>query len=489
MRRYCGSPANRLRRRSAIRSGLVLSAALLLAGCKTFSADGGMQVVARHAGAELDKELVAIRTPDQADAARERVLALLRRPLTADAAVQIALYNNRGLQASYNALGIAEAEMIAASLPAAPAVSLERMSNPLELEIERRIVANILSLLTLPARASIAADRFHQAQLRAAEDTIRVAAEARRAYYRAIAAREIVAFLEQSASAAQTASRLARRLGETGAMNKLDQAREQSFYAEIAGDLGRARMRSDGERETLVRALGLWGDDLAFRLPSTLPSLPGQPRSLPDVEALAVERRIDLQIARMELDALAKAHGLTQASRFIDLLEVAGIRKTVREKASGEKERTRGAEIELRIPIFDFGETRVRLAEQTYLQAVNRLAEKAVNARSHARDAYRGYRSSYDVARHYRGEVLPLRAIISEETLLRYNAMQVDVFALLAESRQRMAVNLQAIDAQRNFWLASVDLGVAIVGGGPTAGSAGESMTVATANPGAEAGH
>src|SRR5206468_1504543 len=81
---------------------------------------------------------------------------------------------------------------------------------------------------------------------------------------------------------------------------------------------------------------------------------------------------------------------------------------------------------------FDFGEVRVRQAEATYMQAANRLLELAVNVRSQARDAYRIYRSSYDLAGHYQREVLPLRKIISDETLLRYNAMLIDVFSLLA---------------------------------------------------------
>jgi outer membrane protein TolC len=169
------------------------------------------------------------------------------------------------------------------------------------------------------------------------------------------------------------------------------------------------------------------------------------------------------------------------------LLEVAGIDRTVKEREHGEKTHGKGFEVEIQIPIFDFGETRTRQAEQTYLQAINRLTEKAVNVRSEARDAYRTYRSSYDIAAHYRGEVLPLRKIISDETLLRYNAMQIDVFALLAEARQSITATSQAVEAQRDFWLASVDLGVAVVGGGVTGGG-GETARAMTAASGGEAG-
>lgn len=467
----------------------IVFASLLLASCKTFSPDGGMDLVASIASQDLQKDVAVIATPDQAGQIQSRVDQLQRRPLTADSAVQIALLNNRGLQAAYNALGIAEAEMVSASLPPAPTVSLERLVNPLEREIEWRIIGNILALVTLPARASIAADRFEQAKLQAAEATLRLAAETRRNYYRAVAARQLAAYLDQSKGAAEAATRTARQLGETGAMNKIDQAREQVFYAEITGQLGLARQRMETERERLIRSMGLWGRNLSFALPGTLPAMPRRPYSEPTIETEAVARRVDIQAARIELTALAKSYGLTQASRFVNLLELSGIRKTKENRATGEKETSRGFEAALQIPIFDFGETRVRAAEQTYMQAVNRLAERAVNARSEAREAYRRYRTSYDIARHYRDEVVPLRKIISDETLLRYNAMLIDVFDLLIEARQRLAANSQAIEAQRDFWLASVDMHVAVTGGGGGGAGGDVPQTAATMPSGSDAGH
>jgi outer membrane protein TolC len=465
-----------------------LTLALLLAGCAAFSPDGGMGLVASVAEHELRTDVIAIRTPEDAAEARGRVAHLIKGPLTADRAVQIALLNNRGLQAAYNALGLAEADMVQASLPPNPTFKLERLASSAEIEIERRLVANILALATLPARATIAADRFHQAQLRAAEETLRVALDARRAYYRAVAARELARFLTEGKSAAEAATKVARQLGETGALNKLDQAREQVFYAEITAQLATAHQRAMSERERLIRALGLWGGDLGFRLPNALPRLPARAHALPDIEIAAVRRRVDLQVARLEAAALAKSYGLTGATRFVNLLEVSGIAKDVKDRHTGERERLRGFELEFQVPLFDFGEVRVRQAEETYLHAVNSLAEKAVNVRSEARQAYRAYRSTYDIAAHYRREVLPLRKIISDETLLRYNAMQIDVFALLTEARQRTASTVAAIEAQRDFWLAQTDLLAAIVGGG-TAGTSPVTSTSAPAAASDAGGH
>jgi outer membrane protein TolC len=166
---------------------------------------------------------------------------------------------------------------------------------------------------------------------------------------------------------------------------------------------------------------------------------------------------------------------------------VGGVSKTTR-TPEPPTVRQRGVEVEFQIPLFDFGEVRVREAEQAYLEAVNRLTDKAVRVRSEAREAYRAYRASYDIAAHYRREVLPLRKIISDETLLRYNAMQIDVFALLAEARQRIAATAAAIEAQRDFWLANTNLTAAVVAGSPDA-EPGEPLRTAGVAAGEAGGH
>ena len=438
-----------------------LTLSILVSACASFSPDGGMSLVQDRAGGELGKDVVKIRSQADAAEAEARVNALLAKPMTADSAVQIALLNNRGLQAAYNDLGISEAEMVEASVPPAPTVSLARLTGA-ELEIERQIVQNVLALLTLPRRREIAEDRFHQAQVRAVEATLKTAADARRAYYRAVAASQIVTFLEQARLSAESISDLAKKLGETGAMPKLDQAREHAFYAEVSAQLALARLRQRSEREQLNRALGLWGEQTKYRLPGSLKGLPAPPKSL-DVETLAVTSRVDLEIARMELAILAKELGLTHATRFIDALEVSGLSRF--ERRGDEQTPRRGLEASFQIPIYDFGEARTRRAEEIYMRAVNRLIEKAVNVRSEARAAYTTYRGAYEIARHFDKEILPLREIISQQELLNYNGMLTDLFALLTDARARITANVQGIEAKRDFWLAKVDLSTAILGG------------------------
>lgn len=463
-----------------------LALALGLTGCASLPPDGGMDAVQVFGGDAIGKSVLAIRSGEEAVAARAIVDKLLARPLSADDAVQIALLNNRELQAAYNQLGISEAQMVQASLPPNPTFTIERIAGAGSVEIEARVIGSILALLTLPARAQIASDRFKQAQLQAAEATLRVATETRRAYYRAIAARVLAGFLVRSQSAAQAAAELSKSLGESGTMNKLDQARNQVFFAELTGQLAQARQNAGTERERLIRAMGLWGSDLNFKLPASLPIVPSRPAARPDIEREAVARRLDLQMMRTEVQMQARAANLTNATRMVSVLDLAGIGKRV--KAGSDRERVRGFELELQIPIFDLGTAKVRQAEETYMQAVNRLAAKAVEVRSEAREAYGSYRAAYDIAGHYRREVLPLRKIISDETLLRYNAMQIDVFTLLAEARQRIASTTAAIEAERAFWLAATNLGASVLGGGAASGE-GEARGGAVAAAESVVGH
>ncbi|MDF0492860.1 TolC family protein [Bradyrhizobium yuanmingense] len=468
--------------------GLLVLAALGLSGCAAFSPDSGMSAVSDLTSQAINKDVAFVRSAEGAAAVDARVRQLLSRTLSVDTAVQIALLNNKGLQAAYNELALAETELVEQSLPANPVFAISRITGNGASEIERQVVGDILALATLPFRSEIARERFRGAQLRAALATLRLASDVRRAYVRAVAANEMVGLLTDAKATAESTAQLALKLGETGSLNKLDQAREQVFYAETTADLATARQMAASARERLARLMGLWDDGLDFRLPNQLPPLPRRPLTLPTIEADAVAHRLDLQIARLELAALAKALNLTEATRFVTLLDIAGISRRTQDP-EGPPFRERGFDLQFQIPIFDGGEVRVRQATETYNLAFNRLTERAVSVRSEARDAYRVYRSTYDIAGHYQREIIPLRRIITEEMQLRFSSMQVDIFALLTEARQRLAALRGAIDARQRFFLAQADLQTALNGGGLPAGVGDNPTTVAAAAPAEGGGH
>lgn len=467
-----------------VKSLMAALVVFLLGGCATFSEDGGTRQINDVLSTRgITQQAPWIKNQDDATRAGDQVRALLAQPLTADNAVQIALLNNRGLQSAYAELGIAESDLVQAGRLRNPGFSFGRTHRADDVEYERAFIFDLLGLLTMPLRTQLERERFELAQGRIAANILQVAADTRRAWISAVAAQQSATYAEQVKVAAEAASELARRMVKAGNFSKLDQAREQAFYADAAAQLARARQQALAERERLTRLLGLWGNDIAFKLPERLPDLPPSLRDIADIERQAMQQRLDVQEAARNAENIANSLGLIKATGYFSVLEA----KYIRNSESGQPRKT-GYEIELRLPIFDSGSAKLARAENTHRQAVNHAADLAIRARSEVREAYGAWRSSYDLARHYRDEVVPLRARISEETLLRYNGMLMSVFELLAESRQQVSAVINAIEAQRNFWLADTTLQLTINGKSPgTISASGGSLRAAA--PAAEAGH
>lgn len=474
---------------------------LALSGCVTgadYSRKGaGFTAVANKTAIVTAKETVWIQNQDQARSAAAQVKDLLARtkPLDVETAVQIALLNNKGLQAAYADLGDSAADAWQSTMFINPTVSIGTtgIGTP-ELQafktIEGMITTNILALATKNRDMAIADTRFRQAQLIAAVKTLQVAADTRRAWIGAVASWENVGQLQHAQATADAASELAEKLGETGAMAKGAQAREHVFVAELAGETAKARLSARLAKEELTRLMGLWGSDLDYQVPNSLPPLPKSVVRRDTIEAEALRNRIDLQIAKLDLEATARSYGLTEATRYVTDLEILTGFETEREIEDDETKTRTTAQVELEfaIPIFDTGKARMRKSELAYMRAANLLAEKAVNVRSEARSTYEAYRSHYDIARHYRNNVVPLRTKVEEESLLTYNGMISNTFELLADTRDKINSTLLSVNAKRDFWLAEADLAPAIYGGGATKASA-ETEVAAASESSAGGGH
>lgn len=458
------------------------SAALVLAGCASFSPDGGMGKVSDLTKERTGQPVQAHRSVEDADSAAARVAEILKQPLTADTAVELALLNNRGLQASFSQLGIAESDLVQAGRLRNPVFGFGRLAlGGGAVEIDRSVMFDVLSLLTMPAAQEVQKRSFEQAQYQAAYEAVGIASETRRAYFSAVAAQELVVYFGQVKEAAEASSELAKRMVLAGNFNKLAQMREQAFYADATAGLARAQQDAVAARERLTRLLGLSGDQLNFKLPERLPELPKAPTEPKAAEQTAIDKRLDVLMAKRATEATAKSLGLTNATRFINALEVG-----YQNKSETGQPRANGYEVELSLPLFDFGSVRINRAQATYMQAVHRTAEVAINARSEVRETYSAYRTAYDLAKHYRDEVVPLRKRISEENLLRYNGMLIGVFELLADSREQVRGVTEYVQALRDYWVAETNLQTALTGRSPGAGAASSpSASAAPAEGGA----
>src|SRR3546814_12814637 len=65
------------------------------------------------------------------------------------------------------------------------------------LDIERQFSLDAMGVLTLPIRHAIEKRRFEQAKLKAANDSLVIAAETRQAWYRAVAAQQAAVYVGQ----------------------------------------------------------------------------------------------------------------------------------------------------------------------------------------------------------------------------------------------------------------------------------------------------
>jgi len=473
-------------------SGVVLLP-LIMSGCvaasETFEPDLGFSVVSADAGRRLGKQTVWVQDQAQAAAANERVRNLLAtRYVGADAAVQVALLSNKTLQADYAEVGLSVAELWQEGLAVNPRLSLSYSGIGVGRTIEGLIAANIIRMMTRERRLDVAEVRVLQAQLRAVDATLALAARTREAWIEAVAAWETVAYLNRAKVAADAAAELASELGRTGAMPKVEQAREQAFYAELTGRTAEARLAAQLAKEKLFRVMGVWGKNLDFEVPNALPGLPGKLKGFKAIEAEALRNRVDLQVARLELEALARSYGLTEATRYVSDLELTGgveVAREVEEREDGSEEAKNVVsgiiEVGLEIPIFDSGQARLRKAEFQYLKAANQLAAKAVDIRSQARASYKAYRGRSDIARHYRSRVVPLRTTIEKEALLTYNGMITSTFDLLADTRAKLDAILLSLNAKREFYLADAALTAAVYGGGEDAPEAAGGAEMASA--------
>ncbi len=469
-----------------LRLSLAAAAAAVVTGCASLDIDDAIQDTNTSA-AEFTGGKLALSTRQDQRAARAALSEeLLGKPLSQDAAVQLALANSPALQAliAQSWADIAAANQ-AGRIPN-PVFSFERVRLGDELEIGRLLSFGLVDLLLLPRRISMARSQAAQAQIQLTSTVVDQITQVRQTWVRAVAAQQTLQYAEQVKQSAEASAELARRMQLVGNFSRLQRARQQVFYADATTELALARHAAIAAREELVRALGLDDAQSArLKLPERMPDLPKAPREAKAVASAATAQRLDVQQARAQLDLAGKSQGINLLFTYVDV--EAGIRRdTVFDNAEGTRGTARGFELDIRLPLFDWGSAQREALNAQSLAAANRYDAAVRGATSQLREGYSAYRTAYDIARHCRDEIVPLRQAMADENLLRYNGMLIGVFELLAEARDQVASVTRAIDAQQQFWLADAALSAALRGRPITAAAA---TTGGGSQPAAAAAH
>jgi outer membrane protein TolC len=440
-----------------------LSTTLLLGACVQLSEDFGESRLAADVRDRLGARVAVQRSAEPAASVALEIDGLLAAPLGVDDAVQLALLNNRGLQAVFADLRIAEADLVQAGRLANPRFSTVRTSSSEGFKNETAFTFSVLGVLMMPAALGMERRRYDAVVLQTGDRMLQLAAHTRRAWVDAVATDVCAAYFGRAEEAALAVSELAERMRQAGNFSRLESLREQSFQAGVVLEAGRARAAATAARERLARLLGV-GDAAAIRLPHHLPPLPAAPEPLAGLEAFALSRRLDLVAVQRQTQATAASLGLVRRTRVVNALELGPA--TVMEDGHPLK---KGYEISVEVPLFDWGGSRVARAEAIYLQAVHRVAETAVNARTEVREAHARYAAAWELARGHRDRIVPMREAIAREQLLRYNGMLASVFELMADAREQIAAAQGYAEALRDFWLAEADLRQALGGRLPPA--------------------
>ncbi len=437
---------------------------LLLAGCATVDVNNAIARADQDTGGLTGGKLTLAQTEQARSELRNTATALLAKPLSADDAVHLALVNSPAMQALLAQSWAEAANAAQAGRLPNPVLVLERLRTPTETDIGRMLAFGLLDVLTLPQRYRVAQSRMEQVQVQLATDVVDMVTQVRQAWVMAVAAKQSLTYAQQVSDSAEASAEMARRMLAVGNFNKLQRARQQAFYADAAAQLASASHAATASREALARALGLTDAQAQLlQLPERLPDIPASPRTGEDVSSAASRGRLDIKMAQAAANATAVAQGLNAITSFTDI-ELSVIRNTAIDRADGQRTNARGFEVAVRLPLFDWGGLQRDAMSAQMLAATNRLEGTVRAAGSNLRESYSGYRTSYDIARHYRDEIVPLRKLIAEENVLRYNGMLIGVFELLADSRDQIASVIAAINAQQQFWLADAALQSSILG-------------------------
>jgi outer membrane protein TolC len=431
-----------------------------LSGCAGFSSDGGFNRVADATKADLKLEVRWPRSADEHAKVQAQVDGLLAHPLQPDDAVQIALLNNHALQASFQELGVSEADLVQSGRLPNPTFTLRHAGGSGFVDIEETLTFNVLSLITAPYLHATEQRRFAQVQDATIIRVAQLADRTRTAYYTSLAARDSLQYAWQVKIAAETGAEIAHRMLGAGNWSRSDQYRQQNFYTQALQQLARAQLAEETARTELNRLLGIGDDGPQAQLAAHLPALPENYSESLNQEQAALQNRIDLKITRARIDELARRLKLTRATRMINVLDVGPTR--VRE-GPADQPHENGYEVSLEVPIFDTGDARVHKAEAIYAQSVEQFAQAALDAQAEIHVALARYRTAYTLASRQHDDIMLVAKRTTDQDLLRYNASQISVFDLLADARAQIDAVTVGLETLRDFWIAKSHLDAALI--------------------------
>lgn len=435
--------------------------ALALAGCAT-NPKASLPAV-RDAVADRGGLTVAwVQTDDDKVDADRAVAALLRQELTPDRAVEIAVLNNRELRATFEDLGVSQADLIAAGRLRNPSLGLSVRwpAGPGGPDVEASFMADLFDAVLMPVRKKVAREQLAQAEWRVAHAVLALAAEVKIAAYQVQAREELRARFAAIVAVNDAAADLARRQADAGDISELDLASQQVVAQESQLQLIKVDALLRADRERLNRLLGLSDGQIGWTMAARLPPLPKVDALPENLEDLAVARRLDVAALKSRADVAARALALREKTRLLPASFDLGVDT---ERQPGEP-RVTGPRVEIGLPVFDQGQADLARLGAEARRATANYEGLVADVRSRVREGRDALAAARAAAEFCRDTLLPQRRLLLRETLLHYNAMQKSGYDLLAARESELAAEREGIESLRDYWIARATLEMAAGG-------------------------
>jgi outer membrane protein TolC len=380
---------------------------------------------------------------------------LLAKPLDLDAALRIALAGNRHLQAQFDELGIAASAVASATVlpPVAVDADYKWATTGSGNEIELTAVQDVLDLVQLGQRRSIASAELRGARARAVAATVELAARVEVGFYDVVAGVQERELVQTAFDAASASADLIERQHAAGNTTDLALAREQEQRERARIEVGRAEQELVQRRARLSALLGL--DEHHAQGWTTAGRLADPPKTAPqldDLDAAALAANLDLAALSADADAAAARHRYAIVRAIVPELG-AGVAVARRDGGHWEV----GPAVRIGIPLFDQQQGPRARARAELRRAKNEAAATATDLRANAETTRSRVLQAFSEVRQLIDVVMPLRKRVLDETVLQYNAMNASTFELLTARREMVDVGRQYIEALRRYWTATAE--------------------------------
>jgi len=427
----------------------ILAAVAFLSGC-----------VARDAGYEDVRKVVASRTGHEVrwghlegdSATQGAVRDLLERPLTAESAVKVALLNSAELQAAFEELGVARADLVRAlRLPNPVAEGSVRFRKNESATLDFAVTEDLSELIFLPLRNGVAQAELEAAKASVAGRALDLVLQVRSAFYAYLADKQVLEFRETVLKALEASATVAKGLHDAGNVTDLDLDTEQVLYDEAKVNFASAQTSLVASRERLGALLGLWGKRADWQVNGRLDDPPAD-LPLADLESTAIEHSLDLAILKHRFEAAAKRSNLATAEGWLPELKAGATAEREEEQWSY------GPLAEVQVPLFYQGQGEVDRARAEMRRQAQLLKARAVQIRAAARTLAARVTAARDRAQYIKTVLLPARERILSQTQLQFNAMSVSVFQLLLARRDEIESARSYVEALRDYWTARAEV-------------------------------